>query len=63
MVDNQTQTLRDKNNYMKIFIPVLCVLLLFISACSDETTRLSPLSNNAVILAFGDSLTHGSGAK
>jgi len=48
---------------MKIFNPVLCVLFLFISACGNETHRLSPLSSDAVILAFGDSLTHGNGAK
>ncbi len=63
MTDIQQLTFSDKNKKMKVFIPVLSVLLLFISACSDETPRLSPLSSDVVILAFGDSLTQGNGAK
>ncbi len=46
---------------MKILLSLIVYVLL--SACGDSVPELSKLSNNAVILAFGDSLTHGNGAK
>ena len=46
---------------------VITALLLACSvalyACSNDTPRLPLLAENTVILAFGDSLTYGSGAK
>lgn len=48
---------------MKLPLLVLNCLLLLSVACGDSVTELPRLGNDAVILAFGDSLTHGKGAK
>lgn len=44
---------------MKLF---LLLQLIIFSSCSEQGLQFSPLSDNATILAFGDSLTYGKGA-
>ena len=45
----------NKNKYFFF----LSVFILIISGCGEKTSSLPSLSNDSVILAFGDSLTYG----
>lgn len=41
---------------------LVAVVLIVLPGCGTDTPQLPPLSGDAVILAFGNSLTHGTGA-
>ncbi len=40
----------------------IIVIFMIIASCNDSPNTLTPLSSDATILAFGDSLTYGTGA-
>ncbi len=48
--------------FMKTIVLAILLLSFTLYSCSDSSNNLNPLSSDATILAFGDSLTHGTGA-
>jgi lysophospholipase L1-like esterase len=48
---------------MKISLLFCAVLFFVLTGCGDPSPGMPKLADNATILAFGDSLTHGNGAR
>jgi lysophospholipase L1-like esterase len=50
------------NTIRRIKITIVVLLYLMTATGCDQTPKIAPLAEDAVILAFGDSLTYGTGA-
>lgn len=48
---------------MKRWLPAIFALLVLCAGCGGSTPRLAKLGSSDIVVAFGDSLTYGTGAK
>jgi len=52
----------DRQRWIPLFI--VCVALVYAAGCGQHRyVSISPIDSDSVVLAFGDSLTSGSGAR
>ena len=51
-----------RKRFIQLFLGIFVVTLVWVLASCTRTPAIAPLKSNAVILAFGDSLTAGTGA-
>jgi len=51
-----------KYSRFKYFLPFVLILNILCSGCGDRQPQINPISKNSRILAFGDSITYGTGA-
>lgn len=54
---------KQQTSLYEFLFSVFVLVVLVVTGCADKHAQLTPLDSDAVIVAFGDSLTEGTGAQ